>query len=291
VIGGVRKVLLWRISPKRPGDVDRRRYFAHEQPHSALPAEHLDATADGFDPSGLDTMKSVTGLRPFLAMVVCAGVLSGCGAAVAPRAVSGGASEPSTPTAASSSPTTGPVATEATAAAQAAAAAAAVAKQAADGAAAAKQAADGAAAAQQAADAATAKQAADAAAAKQSVAAKQAADAATAKQAADAAAAKQAADAAAAQQSVAAKQVADAAAAQAVPTAPPAPAAPSTSIVVFANCAQLNGVYPHGVGRPGAVDQVSGGSAGVTTFDRDAAVYGANTGRDRDKDGVACEKK
>jgi len=257
VIGGVRKVLLWRISPKRPGDVDRRRYFAHEQPHSALPAEHLDATADGFDPSGLDTMKSVTGLRPFLAMVVCAGVLSGCGAAVAPRAVSGGPSEPSTPTAASSSPTTGPVATEATAAAQAAAAAAAVAKQAADGAA----------AAQQAADAATAKQAADAAAAQQSVAAKQAADAA------------------------AAKQAADAAAAQAVPTAPPAPAAPSTSIVVFANCAQLNGVYPHGVGRPGAVDQVSGGSAGVTTFDRDAAVYGANTGRDRDKDGVACEKK
>jgi len=256
VIGGVRKVLLWRISPKRPGDVDRRRYFAHEQPHSALPAEHLDATADGFDPSGLDTMKSVTGLRPFLAMVVCAGVLSGCGAAVAPRAVSGGPSEPSTPTAASSSPTTGPVATEATAAAQAAA--------------------------QQAADAATAKQAADAAAAQQSVAAKQAADA---------AAAKQAADAAAAQRSVAAKQAADAAAAQAVPTAPPAPAAPSTSIVVFANCAQLNGVYPHGVGRPGAVDQVSGGSAGVTTFDRDAAVYGANTGRDRDKDGVACEKK
>jgi len=281
VIGGVRKVLLWRISPKRPGDVDRRRYFAHEQPHSALPAEHLDATADGFDPSGLDTMKSVTGLRPFLAMVVCAGVLSGCGAAVAPRAVSGGASEPSTPTAASSSPTTGPVATEATAAAQAAAAAAAVAKQAADGAA----------AAQQAADAATAKQAADAAAAKQSVAAKQAADAATAKQAADAAAAKQSVAAKQAADAAAAKQAADAAAAQAVPTAPPAPAAPSTSIVVFANCAQLNGVYPHGVGRPGAVDQVSGGSAGVTTFDRDAAVYGANTGRDRDKDGVACEKK
>jgi len=268
-------MLLWRIFPNAPGDVDRWRYFAHEQPHSALPAERLDATADGLDPSGLETMKSVTGLRPFLAMVACAGVLSGCGAAVAPRAVSGGASEPSTPTAASSSPTTGPVATEATAAAQAAAAAAAVAKQAADGAA----------AAQQAADAATAKQAADAAAAQQSVAAKQAADAATAKQAADAAAAKQAADAAAAE------QAADAAAAQAVPTAPPAPAAPSTSIVAFANCAQLNGVYPHGVGRPGAVDQVSGGSAGVTTFDRDAAVYGANTGRDRDKDGVACEKK
>jgi hypothetical protein len=268
-------MLLWRIFPNAPGDVDRWRYFAHEQPHSALPAERLDATADGLDPSGLETMKSVTGLRPFLAMVACAGILSGCGAAVAPRAVSGGASEPSTPTAASSSPTTGPVATEATAAAQAADAAAAVAKQAADGAAAAQQAADGAAAAQQAADAATAKQAADAAAAQQSVAAKQAADA----------AAKQAADEATA------KQAADAAAAQAVPTAPPAPAAPPASIVVFANCAQLNGVYPHGVGRPGAVDQVSGGSAGVTTFDRDAAVYGANTGRDRDKDGVACEKK
>ncbi len=260
---------------------DRRRYFAHEEPYSALPAERLDAAVDGFDPSGLHAMKSVTGLRAFLAMVACAVVLSGCGTAVAPRAVSGGASEPSTPTAASSSPTTGPVATEATAAAQAAAAAAAVAKQAADGAAAAKQ----------AADAATAKQAADSAAAQQSVAAKQAADAAAAKQAADAAAAQQSVAAKQAADAAAAKQGADAAAARTVPTAPPAPAAPSTSIVVFANCAQLNGVYPHGVGRPGAVDQVSGGSAGVTTFDRDAAVYGANTGRDRDNDGVACEKK
>jgi len=262
---------------------DRRRYFAHEEPYSALPAERLDAAVDGFDPSGLHTMKSVTGLRAFLAMVVCAVVLSGCGTAVAPRAVSGGASEPSTPTAASSSPTTGPVATEATAAAQAAAAATAVAV--------AKHAADGAAAAKQAADAAKAKQAADAAAAQQSVAAKQAADAAAAKQAADAAAAQQSVAAKQAADAAAAKQAADAAAARTVPTAPPAPAAPSTSIVVFANCAQLNGVYPHGVGRPGAVDQVSGGSAGVTTFDRDAAVYGANTGRDRDNDGVACEKK
>jgi len=248
---------------------DRRRYFAHEEPYSALPAERLDAAVDGFDPSGLHAMKSVTGLRAFLAMVACAVVLSGCGTAVAPRAVSGGASEPSTPTAASSSPTTGPVATEATAAAQAAAAAAAVAKQAAD----------------------AAKQAADSAAAQQSVAAKQAADAAAAKQAADAAAAQQSVAAKQAADAAAAKQGADAAAARTVPTAPPAPAAPSTSIVVFANCAQLNGVYPHGVGRPGAVDQVSGGSAGVTTFDRDAAVYGANTGRDRDNDGVACEKK
>ncbi len=116
----------------------------------------------------------------------------------------------------------------------------------------------------QAADAAAAKQAADAAAAKQ------AADAAAAKQAADAAAAKQAADAAAA------KQAADAAAA--MPTR-------------YRNCAELNQAYPHGVGRPGAVDRVAGGNPGVTTFERDLAIYNANTARDGDKDGIACERR
>ena len=57
----------------------------------------------------------------------------------------------------------------------------------------------------------------------------------------------------------------------------------------FKNCAQMNAVYPHGVGRPGAKDETSGKP--VTTFKVDAAIYAANTGRDRDKDGIACEKK
>ncbi len=61
-------------------------------------------------------------------------------------------------------------------------------------------------------------------------------------------------------------------------------------VVKYSSCAQLNAVYRHGVGRPGAVDQVRGSTAPVTTFLRDAALYAANTARDGDKDGIACEK-
>jgi hypothetical protein len=46
----------------------------------------------------------------------------------------------------------------------------------------------------------------------------------------------------------------------------------------------MHQVYPHGVGRPGAVD-----NGGVTDFYVSAAIYNANTKSDRDKDGVACE--
>jgi hypothetical protein len=37
-----------------------------------------------------------------------------------------------------------------------------------------------------------------------------------------------------------------------------------------------------------AVDRTSG--TRVTTFRRDLALYNANSGSDRDKDGIACEK-
>jgi hypothetical protein len=57
----------------------------------------------------------------------------------------------------------------------------------------------------------------------------------------------------------------------------------------YPNCAALNAVYPHGVGRPGAVDHTSG--TPVTTFVRDAATYRLNPNRDRDHDGIACEKR
>ena len=62
------------------------------------------------------------------------------------------------------------------------------------------------------------------------------------------------------------------------PTAPP----------VYANCDAMHKVFPHGVGRSGAVDHTSG--TRVTTFYVSTWIYNANTGRDADKDGIACEK-
>jgi len=61
--------------------------------------------------------------------------------------------------------------------------------------------------------------------------------------------------------------------------------------VKYANCAALNKVYPHGVGRTGARDKVSGKTKPVTNFTRNDAVYRENIGKDRDGDGVACEKR
>ena len=58
----------------------------------------------------------------------------------------------------------------------------------------------------------------------------------------------------------------------------------------YKNCTALNKVYPHGVGKPGAVDHVSGHTKKVKNFTVDLAVYQANKGSDRDHDGIACEK-
>ncbi|WP_045823679.1 excalibur calcium-binding domain-containing protein [Williamsia herbipolensis] len=62
-----------------------------------------------------------------------------------------------------------------------------------------------------------------------------------------------------------------------------------TSAQTYSNCAALNADYPHGVGKPGAVDSTSGRP--VSNFEIDASVYSDNTSRDRDNDGIACEKK
>lgn len=70
-----------------------------------------------------------------------------------------------------------------------------------------------------------------------------------------------------------------------VATAAPANAASKT----YKNCAALNKVYPHGVGKPNAKDKTSGKP--VTSFKRSAALYNANKKSDRDKDGIACEKR
>jgi hypothetical protein len=58
----------------------------------------------------------------------------------------------------------------------------------------------------------------------------------------------------------------------------------------FTNCAALNEVYPHGVAKKGARDKVTGKTKPVTAFKTNTASYTVNKGRDRDKDGIACEK-
>lgn len=77
------------------------------------------------------------------------------------------------------------------------------------------------------------------------------------------------------------------AAALTVMTAQPAEAA----TVTYKNCTALNKHYPHGVGKSGAHDRVSGSSKPVTNFTRSTATYRANAKSDRDKDGIACEKR
>jgi hypothetical protein len=57
----------------------------------------------------------------------------------------------------------------------------------------------------------------------------------------------------------------------------------------YQNCTKLNKVYPHGVGKPGAKDKTSG--TPVKNFKVNKKVYTLNKVSDRDKDGIACEKK
>jgi hypothetical protein len=74
-------------------------------------------------------------------------------------------------------------------------------------------------------------------------------------------------------------------------TAPagPDPSTSSTSGATrYPNCGALNADFPHGVARSGGKDKTSG--TPVTTFVVNDAVYAANTRRDFDKDGVACER-
>ncbi|MGV8884577.1 MAG: excalibur calcium-binding domain-containing protein [Microbacteriaceae bacterium] len=59
----------------------------------------------------------------------------------------------------------------------------------------------------------------------------------------------------------------------------------------FANCTALNKKYPHGVGKSGAKDKVTGSAKPVKNFTVSTSVYNKNKKSDRDKDGIACEKK
>ena len=70
-------------------------------------------------------------------------------------------------------------------------------------------------------------------------------------------------------------------------------AANAQAAVSWKNCTTVNKTYPHGVGRTNARDHTSGRA--VTNFKKSNTLYAAamraNKGLDRDKDGIACEKR
>lgn len=75
----------------------------------------------------------------------------------------------------------------------------------------------------------------------------------------------------------------------------PLPAAQAAAPAPYTNCTVLHKTWPHGIGRANAVDKVPAGAKRVTTFRRDTKGYDkamrANRGLDRDRDGIACEKR
>lgn len=71
-------------------------------------------------------------------------------------------------------------------------------------------------------------------------------------------------------------------------------ASPADAVVYrWRNCTIVNHRLPHGVGLSNAHDHTSG--VPVTNFRHDTAMYRramrANRGLDRDRDGIACEKR
>ncbi|MEK4229264.1 excalibur calcium-binding domain-containing protein [Solibacillus sp. FSL H8-0538] len=56
----------------------------------------------------------------------------------------------------------------------------------------------------------------------------------------------------------------------------------------FSNCKELNKVYSGGVAKDGQVKNKGGKTKLKPTVS--AAVYKLNAGKDRDKDGIACER-
>ena len=68
---------------------------------------------------------------------------------------------------------------------------------------------------------------------------------------------------------------------------------PAAAAVSYKNCTSLQKTYPHGVGKATAKDKTTGKP--VTTFTHSTKKYKkairANGDLDRDKDGIACEKR
>jgi hypothetical protein len=59
----------------------------------------------------------------------------------------------------------------------------------------------------------------------------------------------------------------------------------------YKNCTAMHKKYKHGVGKKGAKDKVKGSTKPVTNFKVSNTIYKKNKGLDRDKDGIACEKR
>lgn len=59
----------------------------------------------------------------------------------------------------------------------------------------------------------------------------------------------------------------------------------------YKNCTALRKIYKHGVGKKGAEDKVKGGAKPVKNFTVSTKTYKLNKKSDRDKDGIACEKR
>jgi len=66
--------------------------------------------------------------------------------------------------------------------------------------------------------------------------------------------------------------------------------APMAGATKYKNCTALNKVYPHGLAKSKYVKDHTSGTP-VKNFWVNAKVYAVNTGLDRDKDGIACEKR
>jgi hypothetical protein len=70
---------------------------------------------------------------------------------------------------------------------------------------------------------------------------------------------------------------------------------PLTTSSLWINCTKVHTRYSHGVGRLNARDHTRSGTPGVTTFKRSTRLYNTamryNSDLDRDRDGVACEKR
>jgi hypothetical protein len=71
--------------------------------------------------------------------------------------------------------------------------------------------------------------------------------------------------------------------------APTLAASGASGSAAFKNCKALNKYFKHGIGRVGARDHTTG--TPVTNFKRSNRLYRLNKGLDRDKDGIACEKR
>lgn len=68
----------------------------------------------------------------------------------------------------------------------------------------------------------------------------------------------------------------------------PSIGSPSLMGKKFANCAALNGVYPGGVSKNSKVTNIGGPTNYLPVVQ--PKIYKANSSKDRDKDGIACER-